>query len=508
MRSLPSFLTTGFYYLFGLTFLWLFLNIVFDNHIYSFQTAHVAFYALCWLFITSYFYKFISSAEKKIRAHEKTIAAIWILVVFSLQLYCGYLLAVTTSWDTEAVFQGAISLQKQGNLGSYTEYFHIFPHNLGAASLLQLLFTLFSAQNTQDYYWIATTYNVLSINVGLIFIYLICRELQNIKTAFLSLWLASCCIPLYFYTPIFYTDTLSLPFVTMTYYLYLLVLKSQVLKQKIFHACLLAAACIAGALIKFTVVIVAVAIFIDLIIRGNLKKHWITSIVVAGLFYACLFGFNHYRSNHVLDKNLSEQKQVPYTHWVMMGLSGNGTYNGDDYTYTYSFPTIESRMQANIERIRQRLNEYGVTGYLEFLHNKQQLNFGSGIYGVNEMIDDGPLRPNSLHQIAIEGGKHYETFKNLAQGYHLSIFLLLIFGALYDAVAQKKSAINNLGIRLSITGIFIFLAMWEASSRYILNFLPMIIASAALAVPDFYRVVSIIRNTLSQHFQEVRAAST
>lgn len=506
MRSLSSLLITSFCYLFGLTFLWLFINIFFDNNAYSFKMPHVAFYLLCWMLVTAYFYKLISDTENFFLKNEKKILAIWILIVFSLQLYCGYLLAVTTSWDTEAVFHGAINLQQQGNLGNHKEYFHVFPHNLGVTSLLQLLFTIFSAQNTQDYYWIATTYNVISINLGLFFVYLICRELQNIKIALLSLWLGSCCIPFYFYTPIFYSDTISLPFLIISYYLYLLMLRSKTLRQEIFRACLFAVTCAAGALIKFTVVIVAIAALIDLTIRGNIKKYWFAIIVTAGVFYACISTFDYYRYTHILDKHLTEQKQVPYTHWIMMGLSGNGAYNGNDYTYTYSFPTIELRTQANLEKIIERLKDYGFIGYLEFLGRKQQLNFGSGIYGVNEMIDDGPLRPNALHTIALDSGVHHEKFRHIAQGFHIFIFLILTFSALYDG-ATKASPTKNLAIRLSITGIFIFLALWEGNSRYILNFIPMFIAGAAIGFPEFCRTLGIIKQALRQHIQDTRTAN-
>lgn len=508
MRSLPSLLLTGFYYLFGLIFLWLFLSITFNNQTYPFKTLHIVFYVSGWLILTCYVYKAIKHAEHVLQIHERKIASLWMLALFSAHLFCGYWLAVATGWDTEAVFRGAITLKEQGNLGGYSEYFHIFPHNLGATSALQFVFTICSALGFQDYHWIATVYNVISINLGILFVYLICRELKSIKVAFLSLWLSSCCIPLYFYTPIFYSDTLSLPFVMMTYYVYLQILKSANIKQQFVRACAFAIVCTLGTLIKFTVIIVAIAVLIDLIMRGNLKKYWPATIVAISLFYTFLSGFNYYRYNHLLDKNLSEQKQVPYTHWVMMGLSGNGAYNGSDYEYTYTFSTRDARAQANIERIGQRLKEYGVGGYLEFLHRKQQLNFGSGIYGVNEMIDDNPLRPNSLHQVAIEGGKYYETFKHMAHGYHILLFLLIIFSAVYDAAAKTRGSINKLVVRLSITGIFIFLALWEANSRYILNFMPMFIACAALGFPELYRVAGIVKHSLQQHIREIRNSDT
>jgi hypothetical protein len=508
MHRLPLLLITVFNYLFGLTFLWLFLSIIFNNQIYSFNGLSVFFCILGWLMVTCGFYKAISNHEMALEKREKKIAAIWIFAFFVFQLVCGYLLAMTTSWDTEAVFRGAISLNEQGHLGRHTGYFQVFPHNLGATSALHLLFSLLSAETTQDYYLIATLYNVSSITLGVVFGYLICRELYSVKIALLFLWLISCCIPLHFYTPVFYSDTLSLPFLMMSYYLYLLILKSDSLNKKIIYASLLGIACALGTLIKFTVVIVAIAILIDLIMRGKFKSGWLlAAMVAASICYAGLLGFDHYRYHSLLDKTLTEEKKIPYTHWVMMGLAGNGAYNGSDYGYTHSFPTLAERSQANLDKISERLKDYGLGGYLEFLGRKQQLNFGSGIYGVHEMIDDGPLRPNALHQIALDTGKHYEKFRHLAQGFHIFIFLLIILSAFYDAATKTPSAMDKLAIRLSITGIFIFLALWEANSRYLLNYVPLCIMGAALGFPDIYRVMGILKKNLCEHLRAVRASS-
>lgn len=493
-----------FYFIFGFIFLALFTTIALQNHSYKFNELKIIFYVFSWLVATCYIYKKIFLYEKFISANESKIVPLILALLLCMQIYFGHFLAVSTSWDTEAVFRGAINLAENGNLGKYHEYLHIFPHNLGSTSALHFFFSLFSAKDIQDYYWIATIYNAVSINLGIAFTYLVCRELHSKKAAYLSLWLTISCLPLYFYTPIFYSDTLSLPFVMISFYFYLLTIKAKTPKEKIKKSLLFGAFCAIGSLIKFTVAIVAIAVLIDLLIRNEVRRHWIYATTATLVFFAITFSFNLYCEKKLLDEKKLAEKQVPYTHWVMMGLTGNGAYNGSEYNYTYSFPSLESRRQANLDKISDRLQEYGFLGYLEFLHKKQQVNFGSGIYGVNEMIDDSPLRPNYLHQFGIDTGKHYETFRHLSQGHHIFIFLIIIFGALYDAATKSRSATNLLAVRLSITGAFVFLAIWEANSRYILNFIPMFIACAALSFPDFYRLLSALKKSLSQHIQESR----
>lgn len=487
---------TAFCFLFAMIFSWLFLGILFENKIYSFKTLAVIFVMTGWMLLTAYFFRWVNRREALLIRWEKQFLATWLLLLFSLQLYLGYLLAVETSWDTEAVYKGAVNLAVQGNLGNYHDYFHIFPHNLGAAYILSLFFSAGSALGVENYYWLGTLYNVVSLSVGNLLIYLIVRELKGAKAAFLALWLSSICIPLHFYTPIFYTDTLSLPFVAGLYYLYLRFLKPQSLRGRLLLAVAFGLVCALGSLIKFTVALVAVAVCVDMFFRKAMWRHWYLVMLAGLIFVGSIKGFDSYRYGKVLDKSFSDQKRVPYTHWVMMGLAGNGSYNGEDYDYTYTYPTQEQRIQANWVRIKQRLSDYGLWGYLEFINRKQQLNFGSGIYAVNEMIDDNPVRRNDLHEFALDGGKYFEYFKSIAQGYHVFLFVLIICSSLYDAVTKNPRAMGIFAARIAIMGIYFFLMLWEASARYIINFLPIFIVCAAYGFADVYRVFVALRRTL------------
>lgn len=72
-----------------------------------------------------------------------------------------------------------------------------------------------------------------------------------------------------------------------------------------------------GTIIKFTVVIVAIAVLIDLITRSKMKSDYLLASVLAAIIcYLGSRGFNHYRYHYLLDKNLTEQKKIRYTHWV------------------------------------------------------------------------------------------------------------------------------------------------------------------------------------------------
>lgn len=54
--------------------------------------------------------------------------------------------------------------------------------------------------------------------------------------------------------------------------------------------------------------------------------------------------------------------EIPKTHWIMMGLAGNGGYNNEDYVLTFSAPDGETRKALIRDEIAARLKEMGPAG--------------------------------------------------------------------------------------------------------------------------------------------------
>lgn len=475
----------------------LFIQVAFGNKIYIFDGWWVLISVASWLFFCRILYAGLQRYHSLFERHEKRFLCLFFLFLTSGHFTLGYLLALETAWDTEAVYKGAVSLATGQQLGRYTEYFHIFPHNLGAALLLGKLFQLSQWMGFNNFYQVGVFYNVLSIDIGILLVYFICKKLKNVATAWLALCLCLGCLPLHFYTPLFYTDTLSLPFVAAAYFSYLHLQQSSMVRRVGLGA-LLGVILAVGGIIKATVLICALVFLIDALIRNKLIKY-VPSIAASLLvFLAITKPFDAYRLNGLLNKDELERKRTPYIHWIMMGLAGNGSYNGEDYGYTGSFGTQAEKTNAAKERIQQRLHAYGLLGYLEFLNRKQQVNFGSGIYGVNEMIDDGPIRPNIVHQFCLEGGRYFNVFKNMAQGFHVFLFLLITLAALLDCARKNPCSQSIFAARLGVLGIYAFLLLWEANSRYILNFMPLFVVCAAVDAGRVLAFLSQVRRNLLQ----------
>jgi hypothetical protein len=473
-----------FYFWLALLLSWLFLNVIFDNTLYLPKILPVITLVALWALVTHFVYKKIDHWHSFLASYPKSFAAVILALASLIQFYCGKQLAIGTGGDVEAVFKGAINLATHSSLSQYTEYFQIFPHNLGGTLLLTYVFKLGSVFGYENYYAMGVMLNILCVNIGFFLTFLICKQLKGCKTAFLALWLCLACLPIYFYIPIFYTDLFSLPFIPLLYYLYLRSQDTTSFKQLMFYSALIGVACAIGSLIKFTVVIIAVAIVIDILIRKKIVRYLIPIICVLLTYKAVVSVFNSYVYDSVLNQQAVEKTRVPYTHWIMMGLEGNGAYNGSDYQYTYSFADPKQRVDANLEMIKTRLKNYGFWGYLEFATRKEVFSFGSGMYGVYEILDDNPLQQSSLHDFVVESGKYFFVFKNTAQAYHVFLFVLIIFSLFYDLFFKSQKISSSFLPRMAMSGMFLFLLMWEACSRYIINYIPIYAICAALSYGD------------------------
>lgn len=87
---------------------------------------------------------------------------------------------------------------------------------------------------------------------------------------------------------------------------------------------LLGAAAVLGMLIKFTVVIMVIAIAIDSLFHRSLKQAGMLAGISATMICAGFLSFQAMIYPAHLDMDASKEYNTPYLHWVMMGLKGDG----------------------------------------------------------------------------------------------------------------------------------------------------------------------------------------
>ncbi len=103
--------------------------------------------------------------------------------------------------------------------------------------------------------------------------------------------------------------------------------------------------------------------------------------------FGTISSFSIYRSTQTTIE-FNKNEQYPITHWMMMGLKGNGGYNLSDSNATSSQKKYQDKKDYNIKVIKKRLKDYGPIGYTKFLLNKQYYNTAAGDFDWKIMDHD------------------------------------------------------------------------------------------------------------------------
>ncbi len=430
------------------------------------------------------FYEFIKNKEK---INTKLIIPILLVVIFTFQCYIANLFKVSPNWDMRELFENA-KLHLQGDQ-SYLPYLYRYNNNIGIQIIIISLFKISDIIRIIDYYDIAILFNIIMIDLALVFTYLVGKKLFDSKRAFIIFIILASMTPIYLYTPIIYTDTISMLFPPLILYLYIRAKEGNELNKKcILYSIMSMAICVGGS-IKFTVIILPIAILIYEIIncKKDERKYYtnkliiitviaitiVTTIVIGVLTVKLLF----------TEWNLEEcnKNKFPITHWVMMGLENCGKYNEKDVKYTSSFSSVKEKKEKNIEVIKERIKDININK----IRNKLVYTWGDGSYYVPYTLDFDPLNEGFHQELIFKSGRYHVPYKYYTQIQHLTAITLMIIATI---VSIRRKISNEFILRVSIFGLFLFLLIWEVRSRYIVNYLPIIQLAAYTGIEEMYNV--------------------
>ena len=240
-----------------------------------------------------------------------------------------------------------------------------------------------------------------------------------------------------------------------------------------------------GMKLKFTVIIAAIAVFVDMILNGMFKKLIATGAAV-GIIYlvgALIFSSVIYPSH--LDKSIAEERNFPALHWIVMSMKGDGGFDQNDENFTNSFDTPEHRDEALKRRLKERIEVLGVGGFRELMITKSVKCFGDGTYELNAFFSHGMKRNTVLNDYVVGDGKYYKDYEQFCSGIFLAFILLMVIGnfiSVYEIISRSYTVRDKFVSYLAVFGLLLFLLMWETSPRYITNYIPMIYICAVAAM--------------------------
>lgn len=482
---------------FVVLFFLIFIGSIISNQSICFTTSNPLFLILSMLIVITlwtFFYKLLSKIEKWNIKTELTVVILIFALIIGIQVFCAHFLKVTPSWDFGMIYDNAVNYARLGSQAKISGYFAMCPNNTFPLYVLAIIYRVLSKFHFYNFMSFSIGLNILSIDVALLGMYLIIRKLINVKTAIFSTIVTIFISPLFLYTPIFYTDTLSMAFPIWLFYLYLNRPKDDApLKKIMMHSIIFSLLLFLGFEMKMTCIIIVIAILIEEILSKKIllnKKLY----VCISIFFIVVLGI-YSIINNKLTSNWDRDKSLPYIHYVMMGtsktpLSNNkyayGIFNDDDLKYTTSFDTKEKRIENDKKLLKERLKNYRFVGSIDFFYKKALQTFGDGTYFAPEKLRRSPIEKNYLHNIYLVDGKYFSYYFYYAEGVQLSLLLLLSTSGL--SALRKKEDKTNI-IRVAIFGLLLFLTIWEARSRYLINYIPIIVIGAIVGFTDIYNYI-------------------
>ncbi|MDL2234884.1 glycosyltransferase family 39 protein [Christensenellaceae bacterium OttesenSCG-928-L17] len=490
MQELPAskpqrIVTRVFLALYALVFSVLLFGLLKDTSVYQLRWYALLPLLLAFLAAVYAFSYFLNGYLQKISRIARFVSLGVCVFLFTCNVITGFSLRFEPLYDLEAIYQGAIAWVETGSFTNAVfpsadpNYFYMFPNNLGGLTLLAGFFKAASLFGVHDYFAVALLCNSALIALTVYVSATVARMLYGAAAELTVLLFFLLCPPFYFMGAVFYTDSLSMLFPVLAFFLYLHALRAETPARKALFGALCGLALAIGMFIKFSVVIAGIAMVVHFLSTVNMRK-WLRNILVfccmAGVIAGCFLLRSAYFYPRHLRREKADEIQIPYSHWVMMGLKGNGGYNPEDYEYTRSFPTLTERDAAARSEIARRVSAYGFSGLVSHCYTKGLVVYGDATCSLSEYLDDNPVNLSALHVFLLGDGLKHSAYRRLCTVFRLGLLLLALIAAL-RALFSRNSRLCTLP-HICLFGFFLFMCLWETSGRYVINFLPMLMLAA------------------------------
>ncbi|MDR0984650.1 MAG: glycosyltransferase family 39 protein [Ruminococcus sp.] len=333
------------------------------------------------------------------------------------------------------------------------KYFQVYPYQTSVLLLLTFLHKLGISP---------VVFNIFCLFVSYVLTYLTSKNVYSDNFKPLSIAIIAAIFPVFYaYTPVYYTDTMAMPFTIGCIYLITCGIKSAEYKNVIYFA-LAGITAVLGYFIKASVGIILPAVVIFLILtKIPVKKKIVFGSGFFGVFICLAIMLNLLiAGTGIYTKDSREEYEFPKTHWVMMGIKSYGGYFSEDFEMTYQAGNFAEKERVNIAEIKERFSEYNVLTFTRHVIVKVSRTWSDGAYFVN----NGYLNSRFVN------GKFFNIYSNIVN----TCLLFAVIWGFFCGARRKDYGILFL-CRVILCGLILFLIVWETRSRYLISFIPLIL---------------------------------
>ncbi len=458
---------------------------------------------LC-VFIAAAYMVFVYRAAKKIQILEQEKIkrfykiSMWVLGLAMLFVPFFFIIHVPDSahnWDFFEIFVNTSQLHGRSfsNL-PMTEnellYFLRYPNNQFFGIVYN---TLFGPLGTTLKIWVLTVVSAVLTSSSVLAGSLLIKKISSVKMALLFNIVAFGFLPFYVYGAQFYTDTASLPFVIFGLLFMVYAVLADKLSRQIAWWILACLVVFVGYNIKPTVLIPMIAVFAFLLFNRKWKKLLIMLPLAAILFFGVHEGVKATISTEPAFSQANNNRyNLPLMHWVAMSFAPEnkwGGFNPDVLAYSESFPNYAAKNVADKALFIKNLKKMGVGGVALQLWRKISYTWFNGdlsdfFYTYHHQ---NPFLFRYFDWTSFNSSQGNITgwlLIKAAQTLYWIALVPLMWYEIFLGIFKKHKTIWFV-IGLSMVGLTAFLLLWEANSRYLYNFAPIMLILATMGLVDF-----------------------
>ncbi len=490
---------------------WIICMVVLSPGVYEYLPyKHIPmFLAFVGAVISCLTYRFIQpKIENWSRFKYTFVFALLVIVSLILLLYSGKILLTRPINDQGTVYYSAVEVIQNGSVSreineysccswsthtSNNEYFLIYPRSLFLVAYLYPYLKAISSLLGVDLYsqaglYSAVVFNCIHIAVSNAAISLAVQKIRG-KAAGISCFVLSLFfLPNHLNTFKVYSDTLSMPYMSLAFLALICGKKSSNRWYMVLSGAFIALSILikGSAWVLFVAAIVYLAFNSDYSEKGKLTVMLSKVAVICVTVFAIINLWNVFYSNcYWIDKAMADRYELPTMHWIMMASEGDGGYRQKALDYSLSYETKEARARADKDKFIEVVQSHGsfLAFMKEHVYKKICDSLADGRYYQQVHMDQSFMEDEMPGRILNCAGEYYNVLVRLLTGGLLFIYIGLFVATI---LAIKKPLVDEIFlIDIIFFGLLIFFCFWEFKSRYLMNFTPLYLAAIVLAADDF-----------------------
>lgn len=419
---------------------------------------------------------------------------VWQLgVLFGLVLIVQFVVArscwVHLGWDPGASHTAAEEIARGLPL-SMPEYFELCPNNAPLTVLLSIPLWAAVKIGLAVPYVVLPYIDAVLLNLSAFAGVLCVRKITvNSAARAFSLIVSIAWIALSPYILYPYTDTFSILFPVLALFVFLH------FRRPVLKWFLISFLCFFGASIKPTVLIVFIAlagIGVCHFLSQKAQCGWWkrAAVLMAAVVLGAAPGLAFQKAATIyMTGSAKPEGQLSMTHYLMLGMNGEtfGGHSPADVEFSTSFPALEDRQKANLQRAWERVEERSAAENIRFLLIKAYKAYADGSFASHGSFLPVNV-PERTESLSVFLRRLYHASGDLMPVCQAAAQCLwqgmLVLGAV-SALRHRKRSVAAL-LSLTLVGLTAYLLLFEVWPRYLFLYAPffVILASMALDAPS------------------------